>query len=69
VELGEASSELDPSLEALLRCAAPLTEYAWKFRYAGLPEEPTAQEAEVALGTASQVYEAVLNGLPEEVRP
>ena len=69
VELGEASSELDPSLEALLRRAAPLTEYAWKFRYPGLPEEPTAEEAEVALGTASQVYEVVLNRLPEEVRP
>jgi hypothetical protein len=27
-----------------------------------------AQEAEVALGTASQVYDAVLNRLPEEVR-
>ena len=69
VELGEASSELDPSLEALLRRAAPLTEYAWKFRYPGLPEEPTAEEAEGALGTARQVYEAVLNRLPEEVRP
>ena len=68
VELGEASSELDPSLEALLRCSAPLTEYAWKFRYPGLPEEPTAEEAEGALGTASQVYEAVLERLPEEVR-
>jgi HEPN domain-containing protein len=68
VELGEACSELDPTLEALLRRAAPLTEYAWKFRYPGRPEEPTPEEVQEALSTGSQVYEAVLERLPEEVR-
>ena len=33
VELGEACCQIDQSLELLLRRAAPLTEYAWKFRY------------------------------------
>jgi HEPN domain-containing protein len=56
VELGEAWSELDPTLEALLRHAAPLTEYAWKFRYPGHPEEPTPEEVQVpaAEQTAAQ---------------
>lgn len=31
IELGEQCAELDPSLEPLLRKAAPLTEYAGKF--------------------------------------
>src|SRR5713226_8435516 len=33
VERGEACTGIDQSLEPLLRRAAPLTEYAWKFRY------------------------------------
>ena len=34
---------LDPArteLEPVLRSSAPLTEYAWKFRYPGDPDEP-----------------------------
>jgi HEPN domain-containing protein len=69
VELGEACKELDATLENLLRRAAPLTEYAWKFRYPGEPEEPTREEAEEALETARQVHEALLARLPLEVRP
>lgn len=41
IELGEACSQIEGSLEQLLRQAAPLTEYAWKFRYPGEPVEPT----------------------------
>ncbi len=33
VELGDACCQIEASLELLLRGAAPLTEYAWKFRY------------------------------------
>jgi len=44
-------SQLDP----LLRRAAPLTEYAWKFRYPGDPDEATAEEATEALATAREV--------------
>lgn len=37
VELGEACSQIDPSLESLLRLAAPLTEYAWRFAIQAIP--------------------------------
>ena len=60
---------VDSTLEPLLRCAAPLTEYAWKFRYPGEPEPPPLNEAEAALALAREVYEAILNRLPAEVRP
>jgi HEPN domain-containing protein len=67
IELGEACSRIDPGLEPLLRQAAPLTEYAWKFRYPGDPEEATKVEAEEALATARKVAEAVRGHLPPEV--
>jgi len=69
VELGEACLRLDPGLEDLLRRAAPLTEYAWKFRYPGDPEELAPAEAAEALGIAQEVYRALLDALPPEVRP
>jgi len=69
VELGEACNQIDQSLEALLRRAAPLTEYAWKFRYPGDPEEATAEEAAEALSTALEVFGTVLDRLPPGVRP
>jgi HEPN domain-containing protein len=68
-EIGGLCVEVDPTLEALLRQAAALTEYAWKYRYPGEPESPTREEAEGALGLARAVYEAVLARLPEEARP
>ena len=69
VELGEACAAVDGALENLLRRAAPLTEYAWKFRYPGEPDAPTPDEAEAALALAREVYDAILNRLPAEVRP
>jgi HEPN domain-containing protein len=69
VELGEACNQIDQSLEDVLRRAAPLTEYAWKFRYPGDPEEATAEEAAEALSTAREVFGAVLDRLPPGVRP
>jgi HEPN domain-containing protein len=68
-ELGKSCIQLEPTLEATVRPAARLTEYAWKFRCPGGPAEPTIREAEDALIVARQVYEAVLRLLPEEVRP
>jgi 2-polyprenyl-3-methyl-5-hydroxy-6-metoxy-1,4-benzoquinol methylase/HEPN domain-containing protein len=41
-EIGRQCAETDPSLEPLLVRAARLTAYAWKYRYPGEPEEPTA---------------------------
>ena len=69
VELGEACRSVDGALEGLLRRAAPLTEYAWKFRYPGEPETPTQEEAKEAFAIAWQVYAAVLDRMPPEVRP
>lgn len=69
VELGEQCSKLDNSLEGLLQRASVLTEYAWKFRYPGEPEEPTELEADEALALAKQVYEAILERLPEIFYP
>ena len=46
-----------------------LTDFAWKYRYPGEPEEPSREETEAALALAREVYEAILARLPEEVRP
>lgn len=69
VELGRQCAALEPDLEPLLRKAAPLTEYAWKFRYPGEEEEPDLAEAEAALELARQVFAAILERLPEAARP
>jgi HEPN domain len=45
-ELGGACVELDPSLEMVLRRAATLTEYAWRYRYPGEPNAPEEQRHE-----------------------
>lgn len=68
VELGQLCVGLDVSLEPLLRRAAPLTEYAWKFRYPGEPEEPSREETQEALAIAREVYDAIITRLPVEVR-
>jgi HEPN domain-containing protein len=68
-ELGDRCLELDPTLQAIADQAAPLTEYAWKFRYPGEAVEPERAEAEQALAAARNVYEAVLTRLPPGARP
>jgi len=67
VEIGQSCVAVDRTLEPTLRLAAPLTEYAWKFRYPGEPEEPSSEEADEALATAREVHDAVLARLPAEV--
>jgi HEPN domain-containing protein len=69
VELGQACVDIDASLEPLLRRAAPLTEYAWRFRYPGEPEEPSPDEASGALVLAREVHETILSRMPSSVRP
>ncbi len=64
VELGEACARIDGTLEPLLRRAAPLTEYAWKYRYPGEPDELPAGEAAQILRTAGDVVDAILSRLP-----
>src|SRR5271165_1106792 len=51
-ELGQQCMPLDATLRAVADLAAPLTEYAWKFRYPGEPDEPEREEGEEALAAA-----------------
>ncbi len=67
IELGEACCQIDEGLEPLLRRAAPLTEYAWKFRYPGESAEPDAEEAASALAMAREVFTAIMKRLPSDV--
>jgi uncharacterized protein len=55
-ESGEARIAIDATLRETIERAIPLTEYAWKFRYPGEPEEPTREEDEEALAAARDVY-------------
>lgn len=69
VELGEQCAGIEGSIEPLLRKAAVLTEYAWKFRYPGDAEEPEIAEADEAVALARAVHQAVLDRLPDETGP
>jgi HEPN domain-containing protein len=67
-ELGEQCLDLDATLKDLVDRAVPLTEYAWKFRYPGDPEEPSLKEAQEALRISREAHKAVLARLPHQVR-
>lgn len=67
-ELGEECLGIEPSLRSVVDRAVPLTEYAWRFRYPGEPEELASEEAKAALAVAGELYEAVLARLPRDVR-
>ena len=60
---------VDPALEPPLRRAAPLTEYAWRFRYPGDLDEPPVEEAREALTIAREAFESLLSRLPVDVKP
>jgi HEPN domain-containing protein len=68
-EIGRQCTNIEPAFEEVVDEAAPLTEYAWKFRYPGGVEEPTKEEAEEALKIAHKIQEKVLSSLPPEVHP
>lgn len=65
-EIGHQCVGIEPSLESLLIRAASLTQYAWKFRYPGEPEEPSCEEAESSIALAREVYEAIVSLVPEK---
>lgn len=65
----KASLPATVAREGKLLQAAPLTEYAWKFRYPGDPEQPTSDEAQSALAIARAVSQEILERLPADVRP
>jgi len=54
-EIGRACAAIDPSLGDLVDGAAPLTEYAWKFRHPGDAGEPSREEAERAVAVARRL--------------
>jgi len=58
-ELGMQCVALDGTLEALLRRAAPLTEYAWKYRYPGDVDAPSPDAAHEAVALAQEVFRDV----------
>lgn len=68
-ELGQACLGLDPTLAPLVDRAAPLTEYAWAYRYPGCPEPPSLEEVRTALDTARTLCLAVIERLPAACRP
>jgi HEPN domain-containing protein len=65
-ELGHQCAGVDRSLESLLIRAAGLTQYAWKFRYPGEPEEPSLEEAEASIALAREAFDAIVSVLPRE---
>ncbi len=68
-ELGRQCAALDSTLQELTSEAAPLTEYAWKYRYPGEEKEASRDEAERALATARKVHAAVATRIPAEACP
>jgi HEPN domain-containing protein len=58
-QLALACLEHEPTLERLLRSSAPLTEYAWRFRYPGEIFEPERAEVDDALDIARRVVAAI----------
>lgn len=68
-ELFAGCGTIESSVGILAARVEGLTPYAWIFRYPGESEEPQPQEARAALALAQEAYEAVLSGLPSEVRP
>lgn len=69
VELGAECVAVDPTLEPHLRSTAPLTEYAWRYRYPGEPSEPEESEVRQALDLARAVVALALERLPAETHP
>jgi HEPN domain-containing protein len=65
-EIGEQCIAIDASLKNLIDRAAPLTEYAWRFRYPGDCDAPPPDEARAALELAREVFTAVLSRLPAD---
>lgn len=62
-ELAAASLTYRPHLEGLLRRAAPLTEYAWRFRCPGEVFEPPIDEIHAAASIAAEIMATVVSHL------
>jgi HEPN domain-containing protein len=69
VEIGELCVSIDPSLGPILRQAAGLTVYAWRFRYPGEPNKPSFEEGKSALALAREVLSEIVSRLPNNQPP
>jgi HEPN domain-containing protein len=68
-ELGRAACAVDSALTNLVDEAAPLTEYAWAFRYPGAPPVPEVAEAGAAFDLVVRVTRAIVERLPADAVP
>ena len=69
-ELGRHCLEFDSKLADALQPAAPLTIFAWEFRYPGDSHVPSLKEARESLAIATALYIiAVLQRLPQSCHP
>jgi len=66
-ELGRAVASVDESFEPLARKAAPLSVYAWEFRYPGESVAPTEEEARAAVLAANEVVSAIRSRLDRAI--
>ena len=60
---------IDPTFEPYLRTVAPLTEYAWQYRYPGEPFDPEEPDVRRALDKARTVVALVIERLPADTHP
>jgi hypothetical protein len=67
-EIGEACLVIDASLCPLIDRAAPLSEYAWRFRCLGDADDPTREESAAAFAIARDVLQAAIDRLPADIR-
>lgn len=65
-EIGRACTAIEPGLGKFVDAAAPLTEFAWKFRYPGEVSDPTRDEAGSAVAVSRQLVHAVAKLLKAE---
>jgi HEPN domain-containing protein len=68
-EIGEACLEIDRDLLPIVNEAVPLSEYAWAFRYPGEPELPDVGKAKDGFLIAMQVFQSILERVPQEAHP
>ncbi len=68
-ELGARCAEFDPSLQETVSLAAPLTQFAWRYRYPGAPVGLSLAEARDVLAVARDIVGQVLACLPGDFRP
>jgi len=68
-ELASACEAVDPSLKEVLYPARDLTVFAWEFRYPGEAEVPSLEEARLFRAVAGEVYQSILDRLPQEAHP